>query len=229
MRADLRAFQLRPTNDPEGHHGPETALSLSRRVPLRHMQVKAADFLQQHAANYNLTTVRRWGQSIADLLEAVTGQAVQTRCSHWTTLRMFRLDWIDWEPQQQKEGVTCVYAPQFFHMLGVMHWLQNNPTEHVALILVCKAAVACFNHWKMQLGQDFQERLTVGTPESVQGDTFHRTIFLPIQKRSPDEWKPHGHSCHVGRRVVGPTRASHELVVFCEWLWPSAHEDTEKF
>ena len=82
----------------------------------------------------------------------------------------------------------------------------------------------------MQLGQDFQERLTVGTPESVQGDTFHhRTIFLPIQKRNPDEWKPHGHSCHVGQRVVGLTRASHELVVFCEWLWPSAHEDTEKF
>ena len=55
------------------------------------MQVKAADFLQQHAANYNLTTVRRWGQSIADLLEAVTGQAVQPAvhigqhctCSGW--------------------------------------------------------------------------------------------------------------------------------------------------
>ena len=143
---------------------------------------------------------------------------------------MFRLDRIDWEPQQQEEGVTCVNAPQFFHMLGVIlvHWLRNNPTEHVALILLYKAAVACFNHWKMQPGQDFQERLTVGTRESVQGDTFHRTIFLPVQKRSPDEWKPHGRSCHVGRRVVGLTRASHEPVMFCEWLWPSPHEGTEK-
>ena len=159
MRADLRAFQLRPTNDPEGHHGPETALSLSRRVPLRHMQVKAADFLQQHAANYNLTTVRRWGQSIADLLEAVTGQAVQTRCSHWTTLHMFRLDWIDWEPQQQKESVTCVYAP---HMLGVMHWLQNNPTEHVALILVRKGSCSVFQPLENAVRPRFSREIDSG-------------------------------------------------------------------
>lgn len=79
---DMSVLELRPTNDPEGHHGPDMALSLSRNVPLRQMQVKAADFLQERATNYTLTTVRRWGRSVAELLERLTGKSVQTRCSH---------------------------------------------------------------------------------------------------------------------------------------------------
>ena len=94
---------------------------------------------------------------------------------------MFRLDWIDWEPRQQKESVTCVYAP---HMLGVMHWLQNNPTEHVALILVREGSCSVFQPLENAVRPRFSREIDSGTLSQCK-ETPSTNYFLTNSEAKP--------------------------------------------
>lgn len=213
-----------PAADPEsGVQAPEANL------PLRPIHLSAVPFLKQHATNHSLRTVRRWSSSVGDLLLALGEDEVQCRCTHETSVSLIQLQGNLWDDVGLQTAVTCVFGQHLFALLTntALAWLQAGPGT-VALIFLYRRSVEILNEWKHGLPTDLQGRLIVGTPESLQGDTFTHVIFLGLQRRTRNELTPGGHCNHRGRRLVGLTRASHTLLVLGEHLYPAENPFTRR-
>ena len=131
----------------------------------------------------------------------------------------------------QGSGITCIFSEKLFGLLAAiaLAWLQQDNAITVGLVLLYRASVDVLEAWRETLPQDWQERLTVATPEQVQGDSFDKVVFFCMQRRWPHESKPQGHSVHEGRRLVGLTRSKAELLVLAEWLHYSDFPSTQRF
>ena len=218
-----------PGHDPEETEA-GTAQSLpSGALPLHPIYTTATDFLVPHANNVRLHTVRRGGQTIGDLLHQLGEESVTCRCSHETMLHMIKLSGSLWEDVGLSGGVTCVFGRPLFALITSVAkaWLEEGVT--VGVIMLYRRSVNVLEAWRSGLQEEEQARIAVGTPETVQGDTFDKVIFLSLQRRMPEETAPGGHSTHAGRRLVGLTRASHELLVLAEDMELSINSRTSKF
>ena len=218
-----------PGHDPEERQT-GTAQSLpSSALPLYPIYTTATDFLVPHANNVRLHTVRRWGQTIGDLLHQLGEERVTCRCSHDTVLHKIQLSGSLWEDVGLRSGVTCVFGRTLFTLITSVAkaWLQQRMT--VGIIVLYRHSVNVLETWRSGLQEEEQARIAVGTPETVQGDTFHKVIFLSLQRRKPEETAPGGHSTHAGRRLVGLTRASHELLILAEAMERSVNSRTSQF
>lgn len=134
-----------------------------------------------------------------------------------------------WEDVGLRSGVTCVFGRTVFTLITSVAkaWLQQRMT--VGIIVLYRQSVNVLETWRSGLQEEEQARIAVGTPETVQGDTFHKVIFLSLQRRKPEETAPGGHSTHAGRRLVGLTRASHELLILAEAMERSVNSRTSQF
>ena len=219
-----QTYRGMPGHDPEEIQT-GTALSLpSPPLPLHPIYTTATDFLLPHANNVRLHTVRRWGQTIGDLLHDLGEERVTCRCSHDTVLHMVKLSGSLWEDVGLRDGVTCVFGRTLFALITdvAKAWLAQGMT--VGVIVLYRRSVNILEAWRSGLQEEEQARIAVGTPETVQGDTF-----LSLQRRKQEETAPAGHSTHAGRRLVGLTRASHELLILAEDMNVSMNSRTSKF
>ena len=201
----------------------------SQETPLHWEDIPASDFLLAFASVNHLCSVRRYGDSVCALLNRL-GYDVTHRSTHATQLTLLNLWGQIWNPMQGS-GITCIFSEKLFGLLAAiaLAWLQQDNAITVGLVLLYRASVDVLEAWRETLPQDWQERLTVATPEQVQGDSFDKVVFFCMQRRWPHESKPQGHSVHEGRRLVGLTRSKAELLVLAEWLHYSDFPSTQRF
>ena len=212
-----------PAGDPEDSQ-PATA-----SVPLRPVHLSAIPFLKQHGTNHSLQTVRRWSDSVGDLLVALGEEPVQCRCAHQTAVHLVQLTGALWEDLGIRGGVSCVFGRRLFSLIAnvALTWLHGDRGT-VGVILLYRKSVDILEAWKATLPETDQSRLVIGTPESLQGETFRHAVFLSLQKRTEAELTPGGHCLHRGRRLVGVTRSTHTLLVLGEYLYPAEDPWTRK-
>ena len=83
----------------------------------------------------------------------------------------------------QGSGITCIFSEKLFGLLAAiaLAWLQQD-NAITGLVLLYRASVDVLEAWRETLPQDWQERLTVATPEQVQGDSFDKVVFFCMQQ-----------------------------------------------
>ena len=202
-----------PGHDPEERQT-GTAQSLpSSALPLYPIYTTATDFLVPHANNVRLHTVRRWGQTIGDLLHQLGEERVTCRCSHDTVLHKIQLSGSLWEDVGLRSGVTCVFGRTLFTLITSVAkaWLQQRMT--VGIIVLYRHSVNVLETWRSGLQEEEQARIAVGTPETVQGDTFPQGDLSQSPKkearRDCSRWTQHARRKETGGLDTCQPRTTH--------------------
>ncbi|CAJ1370557.1 unnamed protein product [Effrenium voratum] len=177
-----RARPLLPASDTDC--GPSNEFNNAHLPP---SYCAVSDFLEACANNVQIKSTCRFGRDVARLLTAAElykDDELRCRSGHATAVHLMGLEGCLWETTQQPAepgSVSCVFGHFLFQTFAA------DSDSTIAVLFLYRASVDIFACWMERLSEEHRARVVVGTPDSVQGDTYDKVVALCLQRRFPHE------------------------------------------